>query len=47
MIVYTNDGNILGLQLVIGAKLAGKSVTVKTVNLEGNDFSLKQKKLPP
>jgi hypothetical protein len=38
MIIYTNDDNILSLQLIIGAKLAGKSVTLNSVNLEGRIF---------
>lgn len=35
MIIYTNEGNPFGLELLILAKLAKKDVTVKTVNLNG------------
>lgn len=35
MIIYTNEGNPFGLELLILAKVAKKDVTVKTVNLNG------------
>lgn len=39
MIIYTNEGNPFGLELLILAKVAKKDVTVKTVNL--NDPAIK------
>lgn len=35
MIIYTNEGNPLGLKLLLVAKFAKKDVQVKTTNLNG------------
>jgi methionyl-tRNA synthetase len=35
MIIYTNEGNPLGLKLLLAAKLAKKDLQVKVVTLNG------------
>lgn len=42
MIIYTNEGNPLGLQLLMLAKFAKRTVQVQLVNLNGK---IKKKKM--
>lgn len=37
MIIYTNEGNPLGLKLVLAAKFAKKNLQVKVVTLSGKE----------
>lgn len=37
MIIYTNEGNPLGLKLLLVARFAKKDVQVKIVSLNGKD----------
>ena len=38
MIIYTNEGNPLGLKLVAAAKFAKKDVQIKVVTLNGEEL---------
>lgn len=39
MIIYTNEGNPLGLKLLLVAKFAKKDVQLKIVTLNGKTFN--------
>lgn len=41
MIIYTNEGNPLGLQLLMLAKFAKRTVQVQLVNLNGKEIERK------
>lgn len=40
MIIYTNEGNPLGLKLLISAVLGNKAVSVKFISLNGNVYDI-------
>jgi len=49
MIIYTNEGNPLGLQLLMLAKFAKRPVQVQLVNLNGElylEFHLNSREMP-
>jgi len=49
MIIYTNEGNPLGLQLLMLAKFAKRPVQVQLVNLNGElylEFPLNSREMP-
>lgn len=40
MIIYTNEGNPLGLKLLLVAKFAKKDVQIKVTNLNGENAKI-------